>query len=438
MFTDGPGEAPATMNRRGVFALRTVRAGVGKRMGFCGVGGLRAGGILAILLTGPLLLEGPLLAQSGRAGTEAAPATMSEPASRAATADSLRLRASADTLQAAGSAASLSDSLPNQAAADSAGTTFVDPFANDPFAESSEDGFVDPFADSFGTTAPDWDSVFAAYDRELPTHTYEPLVGVRYDKAEGLHLDGGLEYGPGSGDAIRIAVRGGYDFGRERPVGSARVRVGDLHRGRKWGQIEVHDGARVFGSHQPYGNTLFTAIGGYDAQSYLRERGFGARGHWLPVPTWALELGFTHREHAPLGPVADWHLFGRDRWMEINEAAERVRLNSVVLTVERRPRYSSDVVRPGLYLQASGELTGGNGLGGDREFSRAQASAKQLWQLHDDRDEAYLYADGGVVPGRPPRQEWFDLGGAGGLRAFEPRSLVGTSRFLARAQYAWQ
>lgn len=338
-----------------------------------------------------------------------------------ATADSLRIQAMIDSL------ARVTDSLAVSEPVDVPPPQF-------------ENGFQDPFADPLETdsSASDWDSVFAAYDRQLPTRTFEPLVGVRYSKAEGVHLEGGVEYGPNQGRTVRVAVRGGYDIGRERPIGSARLQVGDLERRRAWGSAEVRDGARVFGSHRPYGNTIFALVGGYDAQSYLRERGIRADLNWAPVPTWLGTVGFSHRAHSPLPVSSEFHIFGPDYWMEFNEQAERVDLNALFLEVERRPRYSRDVVRPGLYLRGSGTLAGGNGLKGDREYSKVVLEGRYLWRFHDHKDELYIYADGGMAPGRPPSQEWFDLGGAGGLRGFKPRSFVGTSRYFLRSQFAWE
>lgn len=354
-------------------------------------------------------LPGAQMADSVRASTDPG-----------AQADSIRIQAMLDSLaRVAGSAGS---ETPSES------------------APRSTNGFQDPFADPFetDTTGADWDSVFAAYDRQLPTRTFEPLADLRYSKAEGVHLEAGVEYGPNQGRRFRIAASGGYDFGRERPIGSARVQVGDLERWRGWVTAEARDGARAFGSHRPYGNTIFALVGGYDAQNYLRERAILGQVHWQPYPTLRSSIGFSRREHSPLPVSSTFHILGPDHWMERNDPAERVDLNTLFLEIERRPRYSLDVVRPGLYLHGSGALTGGNGLRGDREFSRVELQGRYLWLLNEDRDELYIYADGGVAPGRPPVQEWFDVGGAGGLRAFEPRSFVGTSRYLLRSQFAWE
>lgn len=310
-----------------------------------------------------------------------------------------------------------------------------------PAPPAFEDPFADPFAteDPFGMESTDWDSVFAAVDRDFDRAGgwFEPLVDLSYDKVAGLHIDGGLAVGPVWDQRLRTETRLGYDFGRSKPTAQGGVRIGDLDRERYWLGVEAHSGITSFGSHQPYTNTLLTFVGGYDARSYLREEGGEVRLSFRPTPGWTVQTALLRTHQAPSPLRADFHLFGSDRWMEQNAEVDRWTGTGLLLLAERRPRYSEDVVLPGLYARAK-VLTYRGALSSGSEFSRWALEGRRVWQPRG-RDELYVAADLAITAGSQPGPSQFlqDIGGHGGLRGFEPRFVVGTQRAFIRTQFAW-
>lgn len=285
----------------------------------------------------------------------------------------------------------------------------------------------------------DWDSVFAAFDSGFGRQGgpgLDPLFGVRYDKVEGLHLEGGVGVGPRWSWLRRVELRSGYDLGRERPHASARLALGPTERERFGVEFEIHDGIRSFGAHQPYGNTLFALVAGYDARPYLRDRGGSAGVWWKPFQTVTGRLGFVRFREDPARAHTTFHIFGPDRWMEDNLAAERLHANAIEVGLALRPRYSEDVALPGFYALFRARIHGGEWLQGDREYSTIEVRVDYLAELpwEDSVDLRLRYS---LAAGRPPLQALPDLGGDAGLRAFEPRRFVGVESRLARVQYLW-
>ena len=335
------------------------------------------------------------------------------------------------------------------AARSETGTRVPDePAKDDVPPDAAEGPFVDPFGtgDPFAMETTNWDSVFAAVDRDFDRARgwIEPLVDLSYDKVAGLHIDGGAALGPLWNARVGTATRFGYDFGRSKPTGRGSVRYGDLDRETWWLGVELHSGISSFGSHQPYTNTLLAFVGGYDARAYLREEGGEVRASWKPTAAWTLQTAAIRTHQAPSPLRASYHLFGSDRWMEENAGADGMAGNlgvdrwtgtGVLVQAEHRPRYSDDVVLPGLY--ARGAVASYRGaLSSGPEFSRWTVQAKRLWQPRG-RDEFYVIADLGITAGHAPIQFAQDLGGQGGLRGFEPRFVTGNQRIFVRSQFAW-
>lgn len=285
----------------------------------------------------------------------------------------------------------------------------------------------------------DWDSVFAAFDTGFAKQGpgIDPLVGLRYSDVEGLHLEGGVGVGPRWRVLQRVEARFGYDISRERPNASGRLRVGPTSRERYGLELEIHDRVRVYGNHRPYGNTLFTFIAGYDAQAYLRERAGSAAVFWRPWRTLLLRAGYARFRQDPLPVATQFHLFGPDRWMEFNPAADRLHARAIRFEAALRPRYSGDVVMPGLYLGTVVNVHGGTVLGGDREYTTLETSFEYIRFLPWRDDRVSLAVVYRLTGGEPPFQALQDLGGAAGLRAFEPRRFLGHETRYARLQYLW-
>jgi len=287
-----------------------------------------------------------------------------------------------------------------------------------------------------------WDSVLAAYDSSVRPRgdvTLVPRYGLRYDKAEALHL----ELGAGlAAPRFRIAgfdLRAGYDTGRERPNGAASLWI-NLHGNDRW-LLELFAGDEVvpFGQHRPYGNSWLALFGGYDAVSYLRQREHGAGVSWRVSEERQAWLGWVRTDQAAVPAVTDWHLFGRSTWMEANDAAGRFRRDGVRLKVRRAPRYHGEAIQEGLVAESRVTAWGGRLLGG----SDHAHWHSDVWWMHPARrgDTVQLRLSGTLATGRAPRQSWPDLGGDAGLRAFPPRgagtpdTLIGHARLYARVEY---
>jgi hypothetical protein len=302
------------------------------------------------------------------------------------------------------------------------------------------DDSLEEFAPRFDPS--DWDSVTVAYDtsvRRDRERRIAPLYGLRFNKAEGLHLELG-----GSLRDLRLRIaeldlRAGYDLGRERPAGAVRARVALDPKGR-WGiDAEAADQVRPFGNYQPYGNTWPTLFAGYDAMQYQRERRFGLAVTRRFSEDRRARFGWVRLEQDPLRPVTDAHLFGAGDWMEHNEAAEPFTGNGLRLHLRRGASYEEETVLRGLITETELMVFGGELLRGTREFSRLQTDA---WYTRLNRRSAafHLYGSASLATGDAPRQAWPDLGGAAGLRAFPPRgeetgnNLFGTQRLFLRAE----
>ncbi len=307
-----------------------------------------------------------------------------------------------------------------------------------PAAPANEDS-LEEFVPSFDPS--DWDSVTTAYDasvRHDRLRRIAPVYGLRFNKAEGLHLEVGCSLRDLRLHLNDLELRTGYDTGREKAMGAIRARIA-LHAGEKWGlDVEAADQIRPFGNHQPYGNTWLT-LGGYDAMQYQRERRLGiALSHRFSEGR-HVRAGWLRLEQTAVPAVTDAHLFGGDHWMARNEPAEAFTGNGLRFHLRRGPTYEEETAVQGLVTDAELLVFGGALLHGDREYSRLQADA---WYTRLNRNRAALRLRGSasLATGDAPRQAWPDLGGAAGLRAFPPRgegagiSLIGTQRLLLRAE----
>lgn len=303
------------------------------------------------------------------------------------------------------------------------------------------DDSLEEFAPSFDPS--NWDSVTAAYDASIRHdrgRRIAPLYGLRFNKAEGLHVEAGGSFRDLRLRIAELELRAGYDFGRERPVGAVRASVTLDPKGR-WGiEAEAADQVRPFGNYRPYGNTWLALFGGYDAMQFQRERRLGLVATRRFSEDRQARLGWVRLEQDPLPPVTDAHIFGAGDWMRRNDAAVPFTGNGLRLHLRRGASYEEETAIEGLITETELMVFGGELLRGTREFSRLQADA---WYTRLNRQSAafHVYGSASLATGQAPRQAWPDLGGAAGLRGFSPRgerpdrSLVGTQRpFLVGTQ----
>lgn len=304
-----------------------------------------------------------------------------------------------------------------------------------------ENGDYEEFTPAFHSES--WDSVMAAYDASVKKEAIRrisPEFGVRYTKAEGIHPEGGFTLGWRSALINRMTVVGGYDTGRERPAARGDLEICIPWHDRMLLRIEGQSGILPFGNHDPYGATLMALIAGYDARNYLRERKGTAAIAWSIRPGTRIDLELVRMRHTPVEAVADWHLFGDDHWMTMNDPADPATVNGIGISLVKRPPYLGETSILGLILDLDAYAYGGSMLGGDREYGRLQAD---LWYTRRvlSQDAVQFRTSATLATGRAPRQALGDLGGDAGLKAFPPRgydtpdTLIGTSRIFGRVEY---
>jgi hypothetical protein len=314
-------------------------------------------------------------------------------------------------------------------------------------------------ADTVGVFNPgNWDSVMAAYDRSFrtgQTRKVRPKVGARYTKTEGLHVEAGAAMRINKLRIPNVEARVGYDAARQHANGLAMLQYDIAGRERWLLELSGRDGVRPFGNHNPYGNTLLTLVGGYDARQYLRTRDVSAMIVRRYSEERHIAIGWIRTVQDSVPVLADLHLFGPDYWMKRNESAEHVVENGIRLRILRRPPYFGEPIRTGLMAMSEIVAYGGEFLGGTREYA---SGILDLWYTHAAHatDTWLLRGSGSLATGRAPQQAWPDLGGAAGLFAFPPRNLhltdssdvyatepaegqfIGVHRLILRGEYQWR
>lgn len=247
--------------------------------------------------------------------------------------------------------------------------------------------------------------------------------GVRYNRAEGLYLGGGLSFDPLT--TLALKLHGGYAFGADRISLSGRVTGGEARPGTSvrayWNDLRdlgpLHGTSGVVNS--------FSALA-LDTD-YLD-------------PFYATGASLTHRVGGDGGPGLDATL----RWEE-HDAARRV--------VDAEPGGLHRPVRPveeGTNRAVEMEAFAGvddNGatarlrvlLGrfDDRGYAgvRGLLSWTRRWLEEDVRLRADLH--GGAVSGDAPVQSLFHLGGRGTLPGYGYRSYAGDRFTLLRTSASW-
>ncbi len=332
----------------------------------------------------------------------------------------------------------------SQADGQTPASTPVPPDSMEPphsFLKWDEDRDYEDFTPAF---QPDtWDSVMAAYDAASTKEALRrisPEFGLRYTKAEGFHLEGGFTLGWRAAHIRRLTLIGGYDTGRERPAARGELEVPIPAHDRLTLRLQGQSEIQPFGDHNPYGTTLMALIAGYDAANYMEERRGSASVAWSIDPDSWISLGWIRTRQMPVKAVADWQLFGSDRWMADNEPADRVTVNGIGVSLVRHPLYISETSIRGLILDVEAFVFGGSALGGDREYGRFAADLWYTRQIGSE-DAVQFRSSATLATGRAPRQALGDLGGNAGLKAFPPRgyvtpdTLVGTSRIFGRVEY---
>jgi hypothetical protein len=237
---------------------------------------------------------------------------------------------------------------------------------------------------------------------------------LRYDRAEGLRLGGGIELHPQPGASLRASA--GYAFGRRKPSIEATAS----------GQ-----GRRVSSSVDVYWDAL-RDIGPIPAEvralSTLSSI-FGGEDHLDPYFVRGMRLTLAGRDPTR-GPSVSlrWEDQRSARLVTSSDAREVRPVDEGTLgAVEATVPFAL----PGAGTAA---VVGGVGKLGDRTFGTTRITGH--WALRNSDHSWVLGVDahGGAVTRDAPAQALFLLGGRGTLPGYSFRSFVGDAFGLVRAQ----
>ncbi len=271
-----------------------------------------------------------------------------------------------------------------------------------------------------------------------------PGVGatLQWGRRPGLRLSGGYDRatGPGrySGEVMasfQSHVNRAYPFAavsRSRMTGSGpETRSSVLDGGNRRSGWRAYVGYAerpvAFGANRPLSNFVQASLLSLDAQNYLQREERVAGLQWHFTRSLLGEVAYTQRKdsalHVPNSPFWNTDPAG---WR--NAAIDAVDTQGIVARMSWSQPFTTD---NGVWLRAGAF---GGSLGGDREFYPVGLEVRRAFKAPlSARLETGVSAT--AVGGRPPRQEWADLGGVWGLRAHRSRALTGRAAAAFRADY---
>lgn len=265
---------------------------------------------------------------------------------------------------------------------------------------------------------------------------------VQWARRPGFRIDGGMDRATAPGrwagevtasfqsdarspsgpsTAVRTRHGGGGPESAENPFGEIRSR-------RNWRVfVSYAERALPFGSQRPVRNGFQAALLSVDTQSYSwrEERTVGFEPPSPSRVRW--EFAYTERKDRNAVVALD-PLWNTDPASWKGAAIDRVETHGLVgrTTVRLGFLRSLEVTaRAGAF---------GGAFGGDREFYPAGFELRRSFRPPGaERLTAELW--GTAVFGRPPSQEWADLGGSSSLRAHRTREQLGRASTVVRLDY---
>ena len=249
----------------------------------------------------------------------------------------------------------------------------------------------------------------------LRLHWASVSDGIRYDRAEGLYLGGGMELRPAP--EVELRVSGGYAFGRDRPSGSASLQSAParLTVGVQGYWDEMRD-LGPFPGASPTVRSLGALFGGQD---------------WLD-PYFVRGARVTLRGPRPdVGPslVLRWERHRSGRNVLPDAGLPPVR------PVEEGVLRALDMGAPiGLPWGGETDTRGTLGRIGERTFGSVRARGLWAWDRPDRAWKWRVEAAAGGATAEAPVQELFLLGGRETVPGYGFREFVGRGFWLARVE----
>jgi hypothetical protein len=249
---------------------------------------------------------------------------------------------------------------------------------------------------------------------------------LRYNRAEGVVVGGGVAYDPGS---WRAAVTGGYAFGAAQPWSRAELTAPLSTRSLAsltLGYLEPVDmGVRP---GVPGAINTLGALTGRDYQDLYYQSGGRVGLRYALRPQLSLYGTVGVERHRPADLTQDSPLFGSSSFRPVR-AVDDVDL-MVAHVAATRPQYD-----PGSWSWG-GTVAAEAARGDGYSFVRPDAG---FTLRVADRDQSRLLSagvSGGWLAGTAPSQRLFVLGGVNTLPGYAYRSFAGTRYAMGRAEFS--
>ncbi len=283
------------------------------------------------------------------------------------------------------------------------------------------------------------------------------LTGT-YDRVNAVALAGSLTYENRVELHPRLGLGLGYSFGRERmfyEVSAIQPFFGDgiVDIGASaYRRNATPDADRV----DDVENTLATFFFREDWRDYYEAEGIAATTGWNITESQRLGLRWRQEDHRAVTKTTDWGLFGGDKAMRENPAADEGELHGLALNYVIDTRNDRRNPNRGMWVGASYEWAGED-FGGDFQFRKGVLDVRRYQEISRGYYADFRVSGGHLTQGKHwmetgtvgmssdwvkvegwgayPEQEKFYLGGVGTMRATQFKSLAGDRMLLANAEF---
>lgn len=260
-------------------------------------------------------------------------------------------------------------------------------------------------------------------------------AALRYNRAEGLALGAGISHG--RGDALALALHGGWAFGPMHPLAEARVALPALPGApRLTAYLNAPREIGIEPAASGAVNTLSALVAGYDFSDLYHATGAELGAAFGLAPTVSLEAGLRFERQRSAALESGYSLTGGPFRPVLPVSEGEVAAGS--LSLRRTAAYGAASAFGGALSLEAGRYAYDEPLDAPafspaRDYLRLHADARLEQRLDWRAAHAALRLRGGTGTADRPLQQAYFLGGRGTVPGFDFRSLAGEHYAMADA-----